>query len=59
MQVLLRPEEAAEALSIGRSAVFEAMRRGDLESVRIGRSRRIPVTALEAFVRRLRDEAAQ
>ncbi len=55
-QLLYRPEDAATVLAIGRSAVYEAMRRGELESVQIGRSRRIPAVAIEAYVARLRGE---
>lgn len=54
-QLLLRPEEAAHALGIGRSAVYDALRTGELESVRIGRSRRIPTEAVERYVERLRE----
>lgn len=39
---LLTPEQAAAALAIGRTKVFELLRSDDLESVRIGSSRRIP-----------------
>ncbi|ETA03993.1 transcriptional regulator [Frankia sp. CcI156] len=53
-KLLLTPAEAAEILAVGRSTVYELLAAGDLESVRIGRSRRIPRAALDAFVRRLR-----
>lgn len=53
-KLLLRPEEAAEVLSIGRSKVYELMGAGVLASVRIGSSRRIPVDALCEFVQELR-----
>jgi excisionase family DNA binding protein len=49
-RVLLRPEEAAEALSIGRSTVFHLMRSGELRSVKIGKSRRVPVDAVTEYV---------
>jgi len=51
--LLYRPEEAASVLGIGRSKVFEFMASGQLESVQIGRSRRITRQALECFVARL------
>ena len=51
--MLLTPEEAAEALSIGRSKLYELMASGALESVRIGSSRRVPVEALDRFVESL------
>ena len=41
-------------LSICRSRVFELMAAGTLESVKIGRSRRIPHQALVDYVERLR-----
>ncbi|HJQ76485.1 MAG TPA: helix-turn-helix domain-containing protein [Acidimicrobiia bacterium] len=52
-KLLLRPEEAAELLSIGRSKVYELIGTGELRSVRIGVSRRIPADALLDFVAQL------
>jgi excisionase family DNA binding protein len=49
-RVLLRPEEVAEVLSIGRSTVFQLMRAGELRSVKIGKSRRVPVDAVTEYV---------
>ena len=54
-KLLLKPEEAAEILSIGRSKVYELMGTGELASVRIGACRRIPAEALSDFVAGLRD----
>lgn len=48
--LLYKPEKAAELLGIGRSKVFELLALGTLESVTIGRSRRIPRIALETYV---------
>jgi excisionase family DNA binding protein len=53
-KVLLTVEEAAERLSIGRTKAYELMDTGALESVTIGRCRRIPAEALEPFVAMLR-----
>ncbi len=50
---LLRVEEAAEWLGLSRTKAYELVYRGTLPSVTIGRSRRVPVAALEAFVNRL------
>jgi excisionase family DNA binding protein len=55
---LLRVEEAAEWLGLGRTKAYELVYKGLLPSVTIGRSRRVPVTALQAFVTRLMEEAA-
>lgn len=52
-KLLLKPEEAAEVLSIGRSKVYELIGTGELASVRVGASRRIPADALVEFVSRL------
>lgn len=54
-KLLLKPEEAAEILSIGRSKVYELMGTGELASVRIGACRRIPAEALSDFVAGLWD----
>ena len=56
--ILVTPEEAAKALRLGRSKVYELMASGELESVRIGRSRRIRWGALEAFANSLTASAA-
>jgi excisionase family DNA binding protein len=50
VHLLLTPEQAAEALGLGRTLVYELIRTGRLTSVRIGRARRIPIASLEAFV---------
>jgi excisionase family DNA binding protein len=52
-KLLLTVEEAAAQLSIGRPKIYQLVMRGDIVSVKIGASRRIPVTALEEFVERL------
>jgi excisionase family DNA binding protein len=49
-RLLLRPEEVASALGIGRTRVFELMRVGELRSVKIGKSRRIPTDAVREYV---------
>ena len=52
-RLLLTVEEAAERIGICRSNMFKLIRQGDVESVTIGRLRRVTPTALEDFVRRL------
>lgn len=54
--LLLKPEEAADALGIARTRVYQLMRAGELRSVKIGKVRRIPVAALQAYVERLQGE---
>lgn len=53
--LLVTIDEAARRLSIGRSHVYEVMRRGRLRSVQIGRSRRILERDLDAFIGQLLD----
>ena len=52
--MLLKPEEVAECLNIGRSKVYELMRAGALESIQIGACRRIPRAAVTAYIEGLR-----
>ena len=47
---LLRPTEAAEMLGIGRTRMYEMLACGDLPSIRIGRSVRVPVAALNKWI---------
>jgi len=49
-RLLLRPEEVADALAVGRTAVFELIRTGELRSVKIGKSRRIPAEAVVEYL---------
>lgn len=55
VRVLFTVDEAARALGIGRTWMFELIQDGHLETVLIGRLRRIPVEALDALVNRLRE----
>jgi len=52
--ILFKPTEAARALGIGRSKLYELLQAGELESVHIGACRRIPADSLNALVARLR-----
>lgn len=52
-RLLLRPEDAAEILSVSRTTLFGLLNSGALRSVKIGGLRRIPLEALEDFVMRL------
>jgi excisionase family DNA binding protein len=54
-KLLLTPEEAADALSIGRSKLYELISDGRLPSVRIDASRRVPTSALLEFIERLQE----
>lgn len=54
--LLLTPEQAAEALNVSRSAIFKLLASGELDSLKIGRARRIRSGALQEFVERLSSE---
>ena len=56
-QLLYTPEEAASALRIGRTRLYQLLNTGELPSVTVGRSRRITATALERFVDSLVDHS--
>lgn len=48
--LVLTVEEAARLLRIGRTAAYEAVRRGDIPSLRIGKTLRVPRVALERML---------
>jgi excisionase family DNA binding protein len=57
-KLLLTPTEAATALGIGRSKVYELMQTGQLQSVHIGACRRVPTDAIHSFLHKLRTAAS-
>ena len=57
VRLLLTPTEAAEALGIGRSKLYELLRDGVVPSVTIGACRRIIADDLAAVVESLRAAA--
>jgi excisionase family DNA binding protein len=52
-RLLLTVPEAAEALAISRSKLYELIAAGLIRSVRIDGSRRVPVEALQSYVAHL------
>lgn len=52
-KLLYTPVEAAHALGMSRSTIYLLMANGDVRSVRIGASRRIPAEGLRPYVARL------
>ena len=53
-KLLLTVEEAAHRLGIGRTVMYRLVSSGLVESVRVGRLRRIPPECLDEFVATLR-----
>jgi len=49
-RLLLKPHEAAELLGVGRSKIYALLAAGELPSVRLGHSVRVPVGALKEWV---------
>ena len=48
--ILIKPADAAKLLGIGKSFLYLLMASGQIASVKIGKSRRIPVAALKSWV---------
>lgn len=53
VKLLLTVDEAAAALGLGRTLLYELLGRGMIESVKVGAARRIPVKALVMFIDQL------
>jgi excisionase family DNA binding protein len=53
-RLLLTVAEAARRLEIGRSLFYELLAAGEIESIHVGRLRRVPADALAAYVARRR-----
>lgn len=49
-RLLLRPEEVAAILGLGRSTIYELLRAGELSAVHIGRATRIPARDLHRWI---------
>lgn len=54
-RLLVTVNEFCHATGLGRSTVFSLLREGQVASVLIGRSRRIPVQEMYEYVERLSD----
>ncbi|GIF16203.1 hypothetical protein Ate01nite_62350 [Actinoplanes teichomyceticus] len=57
--LLLTVEEGAKQASISRAKMFALIKAGEVRSIKIGRSRRIPAIALEEYVNRLLQEQSR
>jgi excisionase family DNA binding protein len=54
---LLTPGQTSGRLKLGKTKTNELIRTGKIRSVKIGRSRRIPASALREYIERLQREA--
>jgi excisionase family DNA binding protein len=50
---LLTIDEVASLCSLGRTKIYELVRSGEIESVKVGAARRITPAAVAAFIQRL------
>lgn len=48
--VLYRVDEAADAMRLSRSMIYELIRSGQLRTVKLGRRRLVPVDALNEYL---------
>jgi len=56
--ILVSVVEVARMLSIGRTAAWELVRKQKIRSVKIGRTRRVPIVAIQDYIQWLMDEDA-
>lgn len=54
-KMLCRVEEVAIMLSIGRTAAWELVRKHKIRSVKIGHTRRVPMSAVHEYIDKLLD----
>ncbi|WP_433302270.1 excisionase family DNA-binding protein [Actinoplanes sp. CA-030573] len=57
--LVLTIEQAAHRLGIGRTLMYALVTSGEIESVTIGRLRRIPADCVTEYVHRLRQQNTQ
>ena len=57
-KVCLTPEQAAQALGVGRTFMYSLLASGRIESIKLGRRRLIPTDALERLVAEERERQA-
>ena len=57
--LLLSVDQAAESLGVGMTLMRALVSSGEVESVKIGRLRRVPSDALSAYVAQLRERTAR
>jgi excisionase family DNA binding protein len=58
LRVLITVEEAAERLHIGKTKTYALVKAGEIESVLIGRLRRIHIDAINSYAARLTSQQA-
>ena len=56
--LMVRTDEAMRMLGITRTVLFAMLKSGEIESVKGGKNRLVPVAGLRSYVERLRGEQA-
>ena len=56
-KLLFTVEEAAECLGIKRTKMYALIKTGEIDTIQVGRLRRVRLAALESYVSRLADAA--
>lgn len=51
-RILYRPSEAAEAIGVSRSRMYELLASGEVPSIQVGHVKRVPVDKLREWVER-------
>jgi len=49
-RLLLRPEEGADAIGMSRAQFYTLLAEGRIKSMKIGRSRRIPLSEIQRWI---------
>jgi excisionase family DNA binding protein len=57
-RLLLRPMETAELIGISRTRVYQLISSGEIPSIRIGGSVRVPLDRLREWISRQADQSA-
>jgi excisionase family DNA binding protein len=58
VKMLCTVNDVAAVLSIGRTAAWELVRKRTIKSVKIGRTRRVPIAAIQEYIDRLLESEA-
>ena len=49
-RLALTPDEAAHAIGVGRTTIYELLRSGQLRSVKVGTRYVVPIASIDAFL---------
>ena len=52
VKMLVTIDEAAQAMSVGRTLLYDLMMRKEIASIKVGRVRRVPLAAIDDYINR-------